>query len=122
MLEKKDELINRIDKELFLHPLEYKKTYSKEVNLQNKVIKVLKQLFKDDIWFAKISDRYNKGIPDIVGCIDGMFFGLELKRDTGRPSKLQLYTIDKIKQAGGSVCIVRTVEESLLTIKSILMI
>ena len=122
MLDKRDELINRIDKELFLHPLEYKKAYSKEVNLQNKVIKVLKQLFKDDIWFAKISDRYNKGIPDIVGCIDGMFFGLELKRDTGRPSKLQLYTIDKIKQAGGSVCIVRTVEESLLTIKSILMI
>lgn len=122
MLDKRDELINRINKELFLHSLEYKKTYSKEVNLQNKVIKVLKQLFKDDIWFAKISDRYNKGIPDIVGCIDGMFFGLELKRDTGRPSKLQLYTIDKIKQAGGSVCIVRTVEESLLTIKSILMI
>lgn len=122
MRNKRKELVNKIDKELFLHAIEYKKTYSREVNLQNKVIKVLKQLFKDDIWFAKISDRYNKGIPDIVGCIDGLFFGLELKRETGKPSGLQVHTINKINKAGGKACIVRTVEESLLTIKSILMI
>lgn len=118
---KREKLIDLIDEELDKFSKEYKKTYTKETALQNKVIVVLKKIFKEDIWFSKISDRYNRGIPDIIGCIDGMFFGLELKRDKGRPSKLQLYNIDKIKKAGGTVCIVRTVEESLLIIKSMLM-
>lgn len=121
MTRKRRELIDRIDKQLALHYEEYTKTYSKESDLQNKVIKVLKQIFKEDIWFSKISDRYNKGIPDIIGCIDGMFFGLELKRDKGRPSKLQEYNIDKIIKAGGKVCIVRTVEETLRILKSTIM-
>lgn len=121
MTRKRKELIDRIDKQLALHYEEYTKTYSKESDLQNKVIKVLKQIFKEDIWFSKISDRYNKGIPDIIGCIDGMFFGLELKRDKGRPSKLQEYNIDKIIKAGGKVCIVRTVEEALRILKSTIM-
>lgn len=121
MTRKRRELIDRIDKQLALHYEEYIKTYSKESDLQNKVIKVLKQIFKEDIWFSKISDRYNKGIPDIIGCIDGMFFGLELKRDKGRPSKLQEYNIDKIIKAGGKVCIVRTVEEALRILKSTIM-
>lgn len=120
MTDKRKELIERIDKDIFLHILEYKKVYSREVTLQNKVIKVLRQLFKEDIWFSKISDRYNKGIPDIIGCVDGLFFGLELKRETGKPSGLQVHTINKINKAGGKACIVRTVEESLLTIKSML--
>lgn len=120
-MNKRDELIAKIDNALSYNSIEYKKIYTKEVGLQNQVIRELKKIFKDDIWFAKISDRYNKGIPDIVGCINGMFFGLELKRCTGRPSKLQLYTIDKIKKAGGSVCIARTVEDCLLTIRSSLM-
>lgn len=121
MTRKRRELIDRIDKQLALHYEEYIKTYSKESDLQNKVIKVLKQIFKEDIWFSKISDRYNKGIPDIIGCIDGMFFGLEFKRDKGRPSKLQEYNIDKIIKAGGKVCIVRTVEEALRILKSTIM-
>ena len=120
-MNKRDELIAKIDNALFYNSIEYKKIYTKEVGLQNQVIRELKKIFKDDIWFAKISDRYNKGIPDIVGCINGMFFGLELKRGTGRPSKLQLYTIDKIKKAGGGVCIARTMEDCLLIIKSSLM-
>lgn len=120
MNSKRKRLISKIDAVLSYKAEEYEKQYDKEVALQNKVIEVLKQLFKEDIWFSKISDRYNKGIPDIVGCIDGMFFGLELKRRNGRPTKLQEYTINKINNAGGKVCIVRTVEESLLIIRSIL--
>lgn len=117
----KGELIDRINKELILNEDKYKTMYAKEKDLQNKVISVFKKVFKEDMWFSKISDRYNRGIPDIVGCVCGRFFGLELKRDKGRPSELQLYTINRIEKAGGTVCIVRTVEESLMTIKSILM-
>ena len=40
MTDKRKELIERINKDIFLHILEYKKVYSREVTLQNKVIKV----------------------------------------------------------------------------------
>lgn len=41
------------------------------------------------------------GLPDIIGVYDGRFFGLELKAEKGRPSKLQLHTIESIRRAGG---------------------
>lgn len=118
---KRELLIDIIDQALYENEDKYNKMYTRESTFQNELVKVLKKLFKDNIWFAKISDRYNKGIPDIVGCICGRFFALELKRDNGKPSALQLYNIEKIEQAGGKVCIVRTMAESLKTIRSILM-
>lgn len=61
------------------------------------------------------------GIPDIVGVLDGKFFGLEVKSpDTGyRPSQLQLLTHKKIRIAQGTVAVVRSVEEALEVLKGI---
>ena len=114
-------LVSRIDNELIKNGDKYTKTYAIESKLQTKLIYVLKKTFGEHIWFSKISDRYNRGIPDIVGCINGKFFGLELKATKGKPTLLQMYTMDKINEAGGKACIVRTVAEGLETIKSIIM-
>ena len=46
--------------------------------------------------------NYTKsGIPDILACLDGWFFGVEDKAKNGRPSALQLVTLGKIRDAGG---------------------
>lgn len=48
-----------------------------------------------------------EGTPDLLACIDGTFHGIELKNETGTPSKMQLYKIQKIKDAGGEAYILR---------------
>ena len=41
------------------------------------------------------------GIPDLLCCINGQFFGIEVKASNGRPKPLQLYNLRKIHDAGG---------------------
>ncbi len=51
------------------------------------------------------------GIPDIIACINGHFFGFEVKTGRGKPTRLQEAVIRKINAAGGTALVVRTVEE-----------
>ena len=51
------------------------------------------------------------GIPDIIACIKGHFFGFEVKTDTGKPTELQKATIRKILRCGGTAAVVRSVDE-----------
>ena len=79
----------------------------KESAFQKKVIDFLKT---KEVWYLKYwaGSQYTKqGVPDILACIDGVFHGIELKTDVGQPSKLQLYNIRKIKDAGGEAYILR---------------
>lgn len=74
---------------------------------QKKVIDFLKS---KNVYYVKYwgGGIYTKeGIPDILACIDGVFHGIELKTDTGTPSKLQLYNLKKIKQSDGEAYILR---------------
>lgn len=55
------------------------------------------------------------GIPDLIGCVDGMFFALEVKlpKKSSKPSAIQIQTIrDIVTQGGGCACIVRSKEEA----------
>ena len=45
------------------------------------------------------------GIPDIVGCVNGKFFGIECKAGNNKPTALQLKELRKIMDAGG-YCVV----------------
>ena len=51
------------------------------------------------------------GIPDIICCYRGRFYGFEVKTEVGRPTKLQEATIRRINEAGGTAAVVRSVEE-----------
>ena len=51
------------------------------------------------------------GIPDIIVCFKGRFVGLEAKVGKNQPTKLQTATIDKIRQAGGTASVVRSVDD-----------
>jgi len=79
----------------------------KESQFQKKVIQFLKE---KDVWHVKYwaGAQYTKeGVPDILACINGKFHGIELKTDVGKPTKLQLYNIRKIKESGGEAYILR---------------
>ena len=51
------------------------------------------------------------GIPDIIACIGGRFYGFEVKTEKGRPTRLQEATIRKINATGGTALVVRSVDE-----------
>lgn len=66
--------------------------------------KVKKFLESEGCWFLKYwgGAAYTKaGIPDLLVCCNGHFLGVELKAPNGKPSELQLWNIEKIKEAGG---------------------
>ena len=68
---------------------------------ENKVKKYLSSLNK--CWYTKIwGGGYQKaGIPDLLACINGVFFSIELKGSKGRPSDLQKWNTKNINGAGG---------------------
>lgn len=56
----------------------------------------------DKIWYEKIQQTSKRGTPDVVGCLDSMFFALELKKSANEsPSGAQRLKILRIKAAGG---------------------
>lgn len=74
---------------------------AQEKHFENKIKGFLKE---QGSWFIKYwagSQFTKNGIPDILSCIDGHFVAIEVKAQNGKPSELQLYTINKIREAGG---------------------
>ena len=71
-----------------------------EKNFENKV----KSFLKDQgCWVLKTWSNgvQRSGVPDLLVCCNGYFLGVELKAESGKPSDLQLWNIEKIREAGG---------------------
>lgn len=47
------------------------------------------------------------GIPDLIICLNGLFVAVELKKEDGKPSALQLYNIEQIKKSNGQAIILK---------------
>ena len=45
-------------------------------------------------------------MPDIIGCLEGRFFGIECKANGGKPTALQLKQLEKIEWNGGLAYVV----------------
>ncbi len=52
------------------------------------------------------------GTPDITGCLNGRFIGIEVKQPGGRVSALQAAHIELIKKAGGVAFVAYSLEEA----------
>ena len=68
---------------------------------------------KPEAYVRKLSDRYTRGLPDILVVWHGRAIFLEIKTETGKLSKLQAREIEAIWQAGGLAHVVRSVESAL---------
>ncbi len=71
-----------------------------EQQLQKKIITYLE---KEGCYIVKVISATKAGVPDILGCYEGVFFGIEVKtpKTASNVSKLQDYNLDKISLAGG---------------------
>lgn len=65
--------------------------------------KVKAWLKANNCWVLKTWSNgvQRSGIPDLLVCVNGYFVGVELKAEKGKPSCLQLYNIDQIRESGG---------------------
>ena len=64
--------------------------------------KVRKQLvLLPNSWFESIQQRMISGTPDLLGCINVHFIGLELKSSSGQVTPIQEYKLKQIAKAGG---------------------
>lgn len=53
------------------------------------------------IWLESIQQKSIRGTPDKLGCLKGFFIAIEYKTTTGGLAALQLYKLNKIRDAGG---------------------
>ncbi len=97
-----------------------------ESKFKEKFLALARQI--PNIWLENVQGAGAiRGVPDVVGCVNGIFVGLELKKDakdalvkTGRIA-LQKYTLMKIAKAGGYTALVtpQNSEEILLDLKEL---
>ena len=83
----------------------------KEATLIQSIRKYLATLPECFFWKEHGGQYGTAGIPDIIVCFKGRFVGLEAKVGKNQPTKLQAATIDKIRQAGGTASVVRSVDD-----------
>mgnify|MGYP006908224745 FL=1 len=74
-----------------------------------KVKKVVVQQLKDigAYYFYPVTGGYGRsGVPDIVGCYQGLFFGVECKAGKNKPTPLQEKNLKEISEAGGLALVI----------------
>ena len=59
------------------------------------------------------------GIPDIIACLHGRFVAFEVKTETGKLSKLQEITIQRIREAKGKAFTVRSAAQVAAILKEL---
>ncbi|MCD8098056.1 MAG: VRR-NUC domain-containing protein [Lachnospiraceae bacterium] len=82
-----------------------------EKDIVNAIMKYLRSLPKCFCWKEHGGMYGTAGIPDIIACVNGRFYGFEVKTEKGKPTALQEATIRKILAAGGTAVVVHSVDE-----------
>ena len=80
-----------------------------ESKIQKQVIKYLKD---NRIYHFRFQAQANlNGLPDIIALYKGVLIGMELKKEDGKPTELQLKKLQAINENGGIGIIVKSVED-----------
>ena len=76
-----------------------------ERRVKGKVVEILREL--GAYYFYASTGGYGaSGVPDIIGCYKGRFFGIECKAGKGKPTALQEKNLNNIMTAGGIALVV----------------
>lgn len=59
----------------------------------------------------RLGSVYQKGRPDISGCIAGLHFEFEVKKDGQAPTTLQMAILERYARAGAMVAVIRNVDD-----------
>ena len=82
-----------------------------EKDIVKAILKYLKTVPNCFSWKEHGGMYGTAGIPDIICCYCGRFVAFEVKKETGKLTKLQEVTIRRIKEAKGQAFKVTSVEE-----------
>ena len=82
-----------------------------EKDITNKIMRYLKTVDNCFAWKEHGGIYSTAGIPDIICCLNGRFVALEVKTATGKLTKLQESTLQRIRNAKGQAFKVTCVEE-----------
>ena len=76
-----------------------------EAKVKKVVVKHLKSM--GAYYFYPVTGGYGgSGVPDIVACYDGKFFGIECKAGKNKPTPLQEKNLRDIRKAGGVAVVI----------------
>jgi Holliday junction resolvase len=88
-----------------------------EKKVKNAVAKHLKEI--GAYYFFPATGGYGRsGVPDIVGCYEGKFFGIECKAGNNTTTALQKLELEKIEKSAGIAMVVN--EDNVATFKEVL--
>lgn len=82
----------------------------KEQQLQTKIIKELKAR---GAYVVKVVSATHSGVPDLLVCYQGRFYGFELKAGNNKATPLQLHNGKLIENAGGVFTVAYSLEDVL---------
>lgn len=89
-----------------------------EAKVKRKVVAQLKEL--GAYYFYPVTGGFGgSGVPDIVGCYHGKFFGIECKAGKNKPTPLQQKNLDSINAMGGIALVVN--EDNIHQVKEALL-
>ena len=80
-----------------------------ESQIQKEILKYLRSL--PQCLPFKIIAANERGVPDILCCMNGQFIGFEIKRPGGKPTKIQDAQRQRIISAGGQAHVVTSLED-----------
>ena len=88
-----------------------------EKKVKQKVTKQLKEI--GAYYCYPMTVGYGRsGVPDIIGCYEGKFFGFECKAGNNKPTPLQEKNLTDIREAGGVAAVIN--ENNVDEVKTIL--
>lgn len=92
-----------------------------ETALQRRIHAALRKAYPDGKFFKIHGSSFQEsGQPDLIGCINGQFYGFEVKLPfTGKPSPLQIETLEAWREAGAVACFVETPGQALCLVAAI---
>ena len=80
-----------------------------EGKIQKSILEYLRSVPR--CWAVKILSANERGVPDIVCCCRGRFYGFEVKAQGGKATAIQDYQGEAIGYAGGVYRVVRSKDE-----------
>ena len=94
-----------------------------ESRLQRRIQDAIREEYLDKVFVFKVwgSEHMMAGLPDLIGCFRGRFFGLEVKTPESRSkvSKRQEYVHTLIRKAGGLAVVVSSPTEALSALETL---
>ena len=83
----------------------------KEQQLQAQIIKYI---IARGGYTVKVITATKAGVPDIIACLSGQFYGIEVKVGRNKPSPLQLANLRAIAKAGGVDIVAYSLEDVIM--------